>query len=431
MLRNWIHTFIYQVKHNKLFTLLNILGLSIGIAGIILSILYRNDELAYNAWNPEKDNVYKVTIHSGNRELESADYVPAPMGPAFKNLDAKVDYCYFKSSYYLDIVRYRGRKYTRKIIYAQRNFFSFFPFNFIKGDGKTALQDKNGVAVSDKTARLLFGDKDPIGKQITIGTEKNNSLVIRGVYKIPGKSSIAPQMVSRGNLDDLLAKKADNWNDANFKLLIKTKNPKQKRYVTEKMNQFITENFTAKYAKAKGITIKEFEEKYGKETVILEGLKTARLHSVAGRYPEGNGDYRMLMIISGLSLLILLLSIINCINMATAHAIKRAKEVGIRKAMGATRRNIVYQLLFENSLIAFFSIWLGLAIVQVSLPYYNDFLKKNLSLHQQQFYPQLVFIFLIVIALAGIFPAIYVAGFNVIKVLKGNFTRSKKGIWTR
>src|SRR5690606_10794875 len=187
----------------------------------------------------------------------------------------------------------------------------------------------------------------------------------------------------------------------------------------------------SKDAADEGLSPEQYIKKHGDMKVILEPLSTARLHSVVQGYPEGQGNYQFLLILVGLSVLILILSIVNYVNLSTANAVKRAKEVGVRKILGATKANVVRQFLFETVLTTLFAILLALVIVELSLPYYNDFLGKDLLIHGEQFYTPLILVLVIVIVAAGIFPAIYVADLESLNVLKGNFGRSKKGIWLR
>jgi putative ABC transport system permease protein len=164
----------------------------------------------------------------------------------------------------------------------------------------------------------------------------------------------------------------------------------------------------------------------------LESLETARLHSkVVNGYPEGSGNYQFLLIMLGLSVLILILSIVNYINLATANAIKRAKEVGVRKIIGAAKSQIIYQFVLETVITTSIAVLFALVIVELFLPYYNQFLSKELVMNSGQFYIQLLLVFITTIVFAGIFPAVYISNFEVLNVLKGNFSRSKKGIWLR
>ena len=233
-----------------------------------------------------------------------------------------------------------------------------------------------------------------MGKIVSYSGRK---LVVRGVYQIPGKSSMQPEAVT--NLIDNRLSEEKNWGNFSYGLMLKLKNPSDKEKVIAKIQHLMFQNRVEKWAKDQGITIDEWLKKNGEDQlkVILEPLKDSRLHSITDGFAEGKGNYQFLIIMVGLSILILILSIVNYINLATANAIKRAKEVGIRKIIGASKSNIIQQFIFETVLITSFSILLALVIVELSLPYYNDFLGKNLVIFGNQFYIQLILIFAITI----------------------------------
>ncbi|GEP51534.1 ABC transporter permease [Flavobacterium noncentrifugens] len=427
MILNWIKIFVYQLKQNLLFSILNVLGLSIGIAGIIFAILYWNEEQSYNDWNPYKDRVFQ----SINR-VSPTDYWASNVAPLEAHLKTDFSeiesYCYMDNWYYEEIIQYKNKKEIIKITNTQKTFFEMFPFHFIKGDIKTALKDNASIAISKEASIKIFGSEDPIGKIVTYSGKK---LMVRGVYTFPGKSSIQPEAVV--NLMDDRLEDGGSWGNFSYGLMIKLKNPNDKDKVVARIQHLMFENRVVKWAKSEGITVDQWLKKNGGDDlkVILEPIKISRLHSISDGFAEGKGNYQMLLIMVGLSVLILILSIVNYINLATANAIKRAKEVGVRKIIGASKSNIIKQFLFETTLITAFAILLALAIVELSLPYYNDFLNKKLVIHGEQFYLQLVGIFLFTIAVAGVFPAVYVSNFETLKVLKGNFGRSKSGIWLR
>ena len=426
MLKNWTNLFIYHIKHNKLFTFLNILGLSIGIAGLIFAILYWNDEQSYNAWNPEKNKVHQVVSDLGNDIIWG--YTASPLEQYLEEIPEIESHCYFNTWYYNEIISYNGKKeLVEKIFDAQKNFFEFFPFEFTKGNSKSALVDNTSIALSEEVAQRLFGTDEAMGKQVQYS---GRTLVVRGVYKINKKASIAPEAVTN-IIDKQLEDNADQWGNFNFGLLIKLKNPSEKPKVEKALDQLFFKYKIAKEAANDGISVEEYSKLYGTISNILEPLATARLHSKAHGYPEGNGNYQMVLILMGLSFLILLLTIVNYVNLATANAIKRAKEVGVRKIIGASKRNIIQQFLFETVIMVLFAISISLVIVELSLPLYNAFLEKELLIHGSQFYVQIILIFLVTVVVAGIFPAVYVSNFDTLKVLKGNFGRSKSGIWLR
>lgn len=428
MLKNWINTFIFHLKNNKFFTALNILGLSIGIAGLIFSILYWNDEQSYNDWNPNKEVVFQSIsqVSADNFWSTNVSSFEDYFKTDFKEIES---YCYLDTWYGDKILQAGNKKEICKVTDAQKTFFEMFPFNFIKGNSKTALRDETCIVISKNTALRLFGNLDVLDKTITFYDKK---LIITGVYTIPGKSSMAPDAVTN-LIEERLHTEKDNWGNFSYGLLLKLKNTADAEKVKAKMENILYQNRTVRWAKQEGLTIKEWQKKNGVEKmkIFLEPLKDTRLHSITDGYAEGKGNYQFLLIMMALSILILILSLFNYINLATANAIKRAKEVGVRKIVGATNGNIVLQFLFETTITTAFAILLSLVIVELSLPFYNNFLEKNLSITSQYFFYELIVIFIITVIIAGIFPAVYISNFESLKVLKGNFSRSKSGIWLR
>ncbi|MEA9412701.1 ABC transporter permease [Flavobacterium sp. PL02] len=427
MLKNWINVFIYHIKNNKLFTALNVLGLGIGIAGLIFAILYWNDEQSYDQWNPNKENVFLVA-----NQMDATTYwasSSSPIGSAIQAVSPEVEsYCYLSGSYDNEILYFNNKKVqSDKVVVAQKNFFDYFPYEFIEGNQKAALPDVNSICLSQDLAITLFGNETALGKKVVL---QKKVLIVRGVYKLDKKSVYNPSCVVNF-MDARIKETIQQWGNFQFVLLLKLKNPNDQKRVTQNLQKIYFENMTARYAKDQGIKIEEFIKKFGEVKPLLEPLSSIRLHSKTGSLIEAKGNLQFLLIMVGLSVLILLLSIVNYVNSATANAIKRAKEVGVRKIIGASKLSIIQQFIFETAIISLFSILIALVIVEISLPYYNAFLEKSLVLQTGQFYSQLVVIFFVTVVVAGIFPAIYVANFEPLKVLKGNFGRSKNGIWLR
>ncbi|WP_166922625.1 ABC transporter permease [Flavobacterium poyangense] len=431
MISNWFKIFIYHLKQNKLFSFLNVLGLSIGIASIIFAILYWNNENAYDQWNPEKENTYQVLNKIGmTGDIWASNSIP--FGETCKATIPEIEsICFLNNIWYDDApIKYNGKKIIgSKITLSDNGFFDVFPFPIIKGAKTNILKELNSVALSEEAAELIFKNEDPIGKSINYA---NKFYIVKSVYRIISPSSIEPNYVFGGILRD---SDKNSWGNFNYGLLVKTKKGADPDAVLKKMQHVNFVNRTEKEAKESGKTVADYVKENGETTVIIDQLKTSRLHgtkSSTGRnYPEGRGNLQLLYIIIGLSILILVLSLVNYINLATASAIKRAKEVGVRKIVGASKNQIIQQFIFETTIIVVLAILFALAIVELSLPFYNSFLNKNLTMNGGEFYLQLIFIFGLVIILAGIFPAVYISNFETLKVLKGNFSRSKSGIWIR
>ncbi|MGO4771297.1 ABC transporter permease [Flavobacterium sp. W22_SRS_FK3] len=427
MLQNYINIFIYHIKNNKFFTALNVLGLSIGIAGLIFAILYWNDEYSYDKWNTSSDKTYIVMNDLGEGNVFARN--SAITAPALKSTTSYLkDYCYFNTYYTRETIQYNGkRELVDKIFSAQESFFSFFPFEFKYGNAKSALHDSQSIAFSEETAFRLFKNENPVGKQVKYA---DKLFVVRGVYRLPEKSVVIPAAIINGIEEDLEHLK-DHWG-FNFGLILKLNKKEDAALVAKSLDQLFLEKNYKKQARNQGMTLKAFIKKFGEPLKSkLLPFKNSRLYNGEYPFPEGTGNLQFLRILMALSIVILISSIVNYINLATANAIKRAKEVGVRKIIGATKLQIVYQFVFETALITSFAILLALVIVEISLPFYNQFLNKELILSGSQFYLQLVIIFIAAIFVCGVFPAVYISNFKVLNVLKGNYLRSKSGIWLR
>ncbi|WP_026979144.1 ABC transporter permease [Flavobacterium tegetincola] len=429
MLKNWTNLFIYHIKNNKLFTFLNVLGLSIGIAGLIFAILYWNEEHSYDEWNSEKEKVYQVQTNLGGGTVWP--HSVAGIEPYLKSNFSEVEAYFYTDNWYEPaVVKFEDKKeIVDKLLSVQPNFFDFFPLKFKYGSPKNGLNDEENIVISDVVSQRIFGTINPVGKSIILD---NKAVTVRGVYELNVNSSLAPEIVIN-RMDGQMRDNKNEWGNFNYSLYLKVKNPSNIDKIASKIQNIYYDNRERTWGEKEGKSSAEIEKtiKESGIKIILEPLTSARLHSKIDGYPEGKGDFQFLLIMVVLSVLILILSIVNYINLATANAIKRAKEVGVRKILGASKSNIIKQFLFETVLTVLFSIILSLVIVELSLPYYNEFLDKNLVMFGSQFYAALSLIFIITVILAGFFPALYVSNFETLKVLKGNFSRSKSGIWLR
>ncbi|MEO8532702.1 MAG: FtsX-like permease family protein, partial [Flavobacterium sp.] len=391
------------------------------------AILYWNDEYSYDQWNPEKDKMYIFMNDLGEGNVWATN--SAVTAPALKSTTSYLEnYCYFYNDYTKETIKYNGKtELVDKIFSAQNSFFSFFPFEFKYGNAKSALHNPQSIVFSEETAFRLFKNENPVGKQVQYA---DKLFVVRGVYRLPGKSAVMPNAITNIINDDI-EKHKDHWG-FNFGLILKLKKQSDAPLVVKNLDQIFIEKNYKRQARNEGMTLEEFIKKFGAPfKAKLLPFENSRLYKGSYPFPEGTGNLQFLQILMGLSILILVLSIVNYINLATANAIKRAKEVGVRKINGATKSQIIAQFVFETILITLFAMLLALVIVEISLPLYNQFLNKDLILTGSQLYLQLALIFILVIFVSGVFPAVYISNFEVLNVLKGNFSRSKSGIWMR
>ncbi len=431
MLKNWLKIFLFNSMQNKLFFLLTVFGLAIGMTGVILATLYWEDETAYNSWIPDKDKIAEVSVEFRDNKWA---WMVAPVGPMLKERSPELDsYLYYAPGIYDEPFAYKGKStFVKDVLDAQQNFFDFFPFEIIKGDLNKFREISNGVALEESVAKEIFGEEDPIGKIIL--SSYNNEAIVSAVYKLNEKTSFQPKMVSH-RMDNTIKEGLanNNMNDFNYGLIIKAKEATDLPTINRQLNEMMDELVTMKRAKEEGISKEEFEAKYGKYRFHTTTLKDARLDAsdMPTGYPEGKGNRTFLIINIGLSLLILVISIFNYINLSTAYAMKRAKEIGLRKVIGATKRDIILQMIVETAITSIIAIILTFALVEVLLPLYNSLLEKQLTVDFLQYGLHFLGLMLLVILFAGVFPALYIANFEILKVIKGNFSRSQSGIWIR
>lgn len=423
MIYNWIKIAFRNFGKNKLATFINVFGLTLGLIGLVLTLLYTNDQLSFDQWNPEKDRIFAIG-HLFDHEADVWGVSNPQMEKAKANISEIEDVLLVSAMGYQPANITAGDKvvYATKIVDATSNFFSFFPFQFLEGKPETAIKADNQVAVSEDFAIKLFGDENAMGKNLQIGS---NTFVINGVYRIPGKSVMMPEVVFPFNKLD------EYWGNFNYNGYIKTKTNISIPDLKEKYDQAVWREQFEKEAKEEGITLDELMEKYPFESIIttLPDSHFDMKNSMTLYEPYGNRS--IIKIMFGISILILMISIVNFINLSLAGAVKRAKEVGLRKAIGASRNQIIYQNLFETLILTLFSLLAAMVGIELILPFFNEFMQTEIEINPAKFFVQMLLIVIGTSLLTGIIPALYLSKFRTIEVLKGSFSRSPKGIYLR
>ncbi len=406
-----------------MYFLLTVIGLAIGISAVILSSLYYLEESSYDQWNPNKDEVYML-MNKGKTVTYSSQ--PKPLGRTIKeNSSAVEDYMYYSSGYTSELVEYKGKGTTiEKVFLTQSNFFSFFPFEFVYGNASTVFKNPNDIAIEQSVSELLFGKGvNSIGNEITL---KDKKYIVSGVYSLgKNRGSISPNIVLSDLAQEVLTN--DDWFNSNDALLIRTKEPQK---VVDAINNALLENYYKPMALSKGISVEKFLEEFLKnfhtepELYVLNGL---RLSGNESHFPERDANIQMLKIMIGLSVLILVLSVFNYINLTLSQILGRGKEIGIRKAIGANKKDVVLQGLFEALLTVIIALLISIVFVELILPFVNVFVKSAMEFSVLEFWPVLGVILLSTVFIVGGLPALYLANYETLSVLKGSFHRSRKG----
>lgn len=427
MLLNYILAFLRQVSRNKVFTILNLLGLSVGMAAFMLLLQFVIYENSFDEFHHNSDQIYRVrydAYRNGNRMFASAAAVPA-VGPAMKNNFPEVlEYSWaFPQSGVLtndQNVSYR----ERKIQIATPSFLKMFDWEMIAGD-TSALSLPYTVVLTESTARKYYGEEDPIGRTLRLGDEAE--FEIRGVIKdVPENSHLKfSTLVSAETLHQMTdgaSRTAWGWYDFNTYVLLKEGTDPQA----------FEEKFAAWLAEER----KEDWGDDGFEEFILQPLEDIHLHSdlLQESEPEEQGDADSVMILAIIAMAVLGIAWINYINLASSRALERAREVGIRKVVGGQKKQLIAQFLTESLLMNILAAGISLLIVALFLPYFNQLTERSLSLAllgEPVFWASLVTIFLFGAFMAGLYPAFALSSFKPVQVLKGKFSEHGSGFLMR
>lgn len=426
MLTNWLKIAFINYKKNGLSTLINLFGLTIGLTGFMLILMHWNDEESYEKWNPKKDQIYAFQAYY-KKEKSYGPSISYPMAyTAVKKIPEIQDFILFNQpdAAYKMTTKYSSAFQERGFATSE-SFFNFFPFTIISGSAKDALKTDTSIAISKQTAKKLFGTVNAAGESIKFD---NKNYIVTAVYELPeGNSQIKPEFVitAAGQLKN----DKEQWGNYNYGCFFMLKKGADPVVAQEKFTRDILQLRAAIGAKEAGMQVQQYMDLYGPDDVLLSPLEGLKLHTKASWF--GLGDFKTIMILFTLSVLIVILSAINFINLKTAEASQRAKEVGVRKAIGGTRSSLMMQFFLETFIICLLSYLLALALTELLLPSFNKFFNKDIKLNDWHVYAYSLGMVMIVTLLSGLIPAFYLSSFKAIETLKGNFARSKHGIWLR
>lgn len=427
MLKNWLKIAFINYKKNWLSTIINLFGLTIGLTGFMLILMHWNDEESFEKWNPKKDNIYYFqTYHKP--ENSYGNNISIPMAKRAKEVIPGIeDYVLFNGTGI-------GLKMTTKVktvfqkegMTATESFFKFFPFKLVSGSYKDALKGESVIALSTDAAKNLFGKTNVAGESVKFD---NKNYVVTAVYELPKENSqIKPEFIIHPSMEQFKGDEK-NWGNFNYGSFFMLKPGTDPNVVQQKFVKDVFEYRASLDKDSAGMTIQQYLDLYGPTDSVLTPLVEIKLHAKASWF--GPVDFKTLMILFTLSVLIVILSAINFINLKTAQASQRAKEIGVRKAIGSTKTNLVLQFLMETFVICMASYLLALALTELLLPGFNKFYDKEMVMNDWHIYFYSFVMVLMVTLISGLIPATYLSNFKAIETLKGNFARSKHGVWLR
>lgn len=425
MLRNYFKTAWRNLLRQKGYAGINILGLAIGIAACLLILQYVSFELGFEDFHVNKDRIYRVKQDRYDKGKLSTQWAGGAygVGNAFKDAIPEIED-------YVKVVP-RGELLTEinnqpvkieKVFYASTSFFKIFTYPLIEGDANSALKEPFTAALSETNAKRIFGTTEVVGKTIQFNRIRNYT--ITAVYKDPPVNTQLRPGILLSYASFVQLQGPDNnpetawvWDGClTYLLLQKGADPKK---VEAKFIPVVDKNV--------GEIMKRFNSSV---TYSLQPLTQIHLYSHYIGEPGVNGDGNTVYLLLGIAFFIVIIAWVNYINLATARAINRAREVGIRKAIGSQRKQLVAQFLTESALLNAFALVLGLLIVLVSIPGFNALSGQQLSFSlfaRGDFWLSLGGLFIVGVFFSGLYPALVLSGFRPIEVLKGKMTATTGG----
>ncbi|WP_417887726.1 ABC transporter permease [Zunongwangia sp.] len=422
MLKNYIKIAWRNIWKNKLIAGINIMGLATGIASVLLIALYITNELSYDNFYANKDLLYRVgfqfkeTTKEGSYLEDNPYFVPSFAPDVSKTFPEIESFCRFSPNHEAFLIHNNTHIKSTNLAFADSSFFELFSSKFLRGNPKTALKAPYSMVLTQPLARKIFNTTDVLGKMIQLNGEKEYT--ITGVVaETPANSDIQFQaLLSFSTLYKEPDRYSMGWNGGNnYISYVKLQKNAKAKVLQQKLPDFLWEKIN-----------KDWETLGAKVTAKLQPINKVHLYYTANSKNTRTNIY----VFSIVALLILLISSVNFINLITAQAVSRLKEIGVRKVIGASRKQLVFQFLSESFLIALFAFSFGVCLFYLFIPLYSSVLGENLTFtHDTFFYISLLSLFLIIIIGlgAGSYIAFYLSSLNAAKAFKTTHIKHSKG----
>lgn len=417
MLKNYFKTAWRNLFRNKGFSITNIFGLAIGMASTIFILLWVHNELTYDKFHKNYDNIYQVIANRDfNNQVFTDRSMAMPLAAALENSSPQIKHAVVITQQQPNVLTYNGRKIKKQGYVVSEHFFDIFSWQFVKGNAATALKDPNSIVLTEDAAKAFFGKADPINKILMVDNDR--SVKVTAIVKSPpGNSTFQFDWIMPFNYNDPGTKAAMNeWINSSWNVFIQT----VPHADTALLNNTIT----------------KIKRSHGHDEIssyFAFPMSHWHLYSDFENGKNTGGMIEYVRLFSIIAIIILLIACINFMNLSTARSVKRAKEVGIRKTLGSNKRQLVFQFYCESFILTLIAFVVAIITVVLLLPSFNLMVDKQLSLHIMQplFWIMALGIIVFTALVAGSYPALYLSSFNPVKVLKGTVVSGKKTILPR
>ncbi len=421
-----------SLKKQSFFTLLNIFGLAIGIAGATLISLYVVDEMNHDNMFNDADRIYRIDtdIKFGGVEMKASE-AAAPMAAAMQRDFPQVEQTVrfrTRGSALVRPVSEQANAKEAKVTFADATFFRFFGIDVTTGDAKTALSEPNTLVLTKTAAEKYFGQENVLGKRLLLNN--TDTYTISGVINDLPKNSVLKDYSIFMSMEGYPAAKEDNWGGSNFVTFIKLASGADIEEFQVQL-QGMLEAYMLPWAQKyfPGMTSETFAASGNYIRYHTMPLTDIHLHSQRDQEMGANGSIQNVYILSFIGLFLIVLASVNFMNLSTAHSLKRAKEVGVRKTLGSNKHDLVRQFLTESVLISFLSLSVALVFTVVSLPFFNTLSGKEIGIpfSNPLFWGCLLLATVLLGLFSGSYPAFFMSRFKPVKTLNGGAGSSVGG----
>ena len=420
MFKNYLWAALRNTKKHKGYSLINIGGLAVGMSCFLIILLFVRFELSFDDFHAQGDQIYrfyKKREEAGTGYLGNAYFMttPAILAPTLKADFPEVVNAARVNGARDRLLSRKEKQFYHDGIYADPEFLEMFTFPLVRRTGPDALAEPFSIILTESLAAKIFGDEDPLGKTLTIPSRRQPYMVTGIMTDVPPNSHLRFDFIISFITLKTRSRRFDDWYSNSYFTYVQLQPDTDHKEFEKKITIFLD-----KYA----------PKRYAQYTGLLQPLRRAHLHSHFNFDPAVTSDIKNIYLYSAIGFIILLIACVNYMNLATARSSQRAKEVGMRKVVGASRRDIIKQFLGDSTLTAVMAFFLMLLLVKIILPWFNSFVGQEIPFDPGRS-PLLILILLGIILFVGIFsgsyPALFLSAFHPTKILKGETGRASKG----
>jgi len=415
MIKNFFTVAIRNFFRQKLYSFINVFGLASGLTCALFIYLWVNDEVTKDAFHKDSEKIFQImsNLQLNKGEILTWSITPGPLAEDIRDNIPEVEMAVRTMSNGSQLFQYGDKSFMETGYFADPDFFKLFSFKILKGKPNTDSTNISSISISNELARKLFGDEDPIGK--TVKANNKTDFTIAAVFEDVGTESslrfnfILPFEIYKKNRGE-----GFNWDNYDHPLYVKLFDAAQSETVVKK----ITDR-----RKNAG------EENGGSASFYIQPFTEYYLNSQYENGKPAGGRIKYVQIFSIVAVFILVIACINFMNMATAKAANRAKEVGVRKVVGAQRKSLIFQFIAESTLISFASMVIAIAIVYTLLPLFNSIVAKQIVIDFSNAGLLITILTIVIVTglLAGSYPAFFLSSFQPVQVLKGSSAKGLSG----